>query len=702
MSVDRHRDHLSWEQSVNERYLGKAQQRSDRVARLGTRSVSTARNTAWTGDAPQMPNTAGVVAPLIGRVALSPADQDLGLSFYVGSRYTDLGDGTTVVSWAADAARLFFEGRDGSALGPESVQPRVVQARRSFKSQGDRLVSFEDDLESGADADSAFLGAARLSVPAPPAKPGTLARSDRSAAREARTFTPKGWRRRKRRAESEKPVMDDPTPQDDFPTPRAEADGVSGAVATEDLRRASKMLAESLEAPKRGALAPVLATLQPEQYRLVTWPSDRNLLVQGHPGTGKTIVAAHRAACLVLPRDADDKGPRLHRVALVGPTDRWRNHIAPSVGRLVVEGVDVLSLESLVRGWAGDKRRDLHIVNERWFHSLWEIGRIVERSDRAHRGHLTRLKGPKERSRALVNALVRHTETHRQLVPGDQKELRQWLLEAGSYEGARDDASYLLFLAAVGLRMGRDARERYQHIVVDEAQDIRPIEWWMLTKLLGTGGEARWSILGDMNQRRSDFTWDSWTELTDRLELTGDHGEPVLHENLDSGYRSTREILRYADSLLPRAMRGHTALRSGPEPYVRQVGRNQVLDAAQAEALQLANRYPRGSVAVIAWDQESAVQIERSFLRQNWKRNVRERAVLWSGLGSAWVSVSRPVEVRGLEFDAVVVVEPADFVPNVGRHGELYTSLTRANQELVVVHSKAMPHELRGRGRRNR
>lgn len=61
--------------------------------------------------------------------------------------------------------------------------------------------------------------------------------------------------------------------------------------------------------------------------------------------------------------------------------------------------------------------------------------------------------------------------------------------------------------------------------------------------------------------------------------------------------------------------------------------------------------------------------------------------------------ITRP---RGLEFDAVVVVEPADFKPNLGRYGELYTSLTRANQELVVVHSEAMPRALSGRGNRVR
>jgi len=48
-----------------------------------------------------------------------------------------------------------------------------------------------------------------------------------------------------------------------------------------------------------------------------------------------------------------------------------------------------------------------------------------------------------------------------------------------------------------------------------------------------------------------------------------------------------------------------------------------------------------------------------------------------------------PLFARGLEFDAVVVVDPADFRPNLGRRGSIYTALTRADQELVVVRGEA-------------
>ncbi len=53
-----------------------------------------------------------------------------------------------------------------------------------------------------------------------------------------------------------------------------------------------------------------------------------------------------------------------------------------------------------------------------------------------------------------------------------------------------------------------------------------------------------------------------------------------------------------------------------------------------------------------------------------------------------------PEEARGLEFDAVVVMEPAAFRASSGTNGRLYTSLTRANLELVVVHDKPLPAAL--------
>ena len=463
-------------------------------------------------------------------------------------------------------------------------------------------------------------------------------------------------------------------------------------------RRAGRLLYEAIEAPKTGPLAPVLSTLQPEQYGLVTWPSDENLLVQGHPGTGKTIVAAHRAAFLVLPKDSDGEGQRLEKVAVVGPTDRWKAHIAPAVARLVDEGVEVLSLESLVRGWAGHSRA-LHPTSERELHSRWAIGRVVERAARVQRSRLRQMKRT-ARIRELVNTLVQDTEAHRQFVRREGADLSEWLLAAGDHGQAKRDSSYLLFLAAAAIAAaGVGNPVGQQHIVVDEAQDIRPIEWWMLSKMFRPGAETRWSLFGDMNQRRSDSTWESWEVLIENLELSDSDGPPTVPKVLDSGYRSTREILDYAGALLPRGMRKNDALRSGPEPSIRRVGPNQLANKAM-EAAERLSIHHQGSVAVIAWDRGKVEEIERALSRQGWHKDKGGGGRLQRRHRDCRLSLIRPVEARGLEFDAVVVVEPAEFKPNLGRHGELYTSLTRANQELVVIHSKAMPRELAGRGNR--
>ena len=62
---------------------------------------------------------------------------------------------------------------------------------------------------------------------------------------------------------------------------------------------------------------------------------------------------------------------------------------------------------------------------------------------------------------------------------------------------------------------------------------------------------------------------------------------------------------------------------------------------------------------------------------------------------NASIRVLPPQRARGLEFDGVVVVEPADFPENFGRQGVLYTALTRANKYLTVLHNRALPKDLK-------
>jgi DNA helicase IV len=190
-----------------------------------------------------------------------------------------------------------------------------------------------------------------------------------------------------------------------------------------------------------------------------------------------------------------------------------------------------------------------------------------------------------------------------------------------------------------------------------------------------------------MNQRRSDWTAASWHELARDLELTDEDGNSTIEE-IDNGYRSTRQILRFANQLLPRGARAERALRDGPAPLVRKVPEAKRLSTAADAAIDLSARH-EGMVAIISTD---PAPFSPEFRRRRWVRGRFQHS--WA-LEDRLIVVLHPDEARGLEFDGVVVVEPGAFPVNVGRQGVLYTSLTRANKELAVVHAAALPKELR-------
>jgi len=171
MTPEKHDDDLAYEQSVNERYLRQVESSANDAWR-GLDTVAAPANTAWTGDGPKKPRPKGPAIPLIGRVALATDDEELGRSFYVGGGFTPLSDGITVVSWAAEAARLFYEGRNTRVSDSEGIDPQSVVARRSFEQQALCLVDFEDDCEPDVDPRFAFEQPSRLAILPPPASPG--------------------------------------------------------------------------------------------------------------------------------------------------------------------------------------------------------------------------------------------------------------------------------------------------------------------------------------------------------------------------------------------------------------------------------------------------------------------------------------------------------------------------------------------------
>ena len=443
--------------------------------------------------------------------------------------------------------------------------------------------------------------------------------------------------------------------------------------------RAAEAVVKVMQMPKQGRMGAVLPTMQPDQYHLVAAVGDQGLVVQGQPGTGKTVIAAHRAVYLT---SGERESKRIARIAIVGPSDHYVEHVAPMIAELKEPGADirVLSLPALLRRVAGLRVFPKPGRFER-IESSWELGRSMDGFVRSM-ANGPASTGMGERVRRVVQAAKRASESEIA-----DAEILAWLRDLPRWNEISGQARYLPMLATVALALGsREIGDRVGHLIVDEAQDVRPLEWRILTgSLLERGGSL--SLFGDSNQRRSDWTAASWQDLAVDLEMTDGAGHCDIHV-LQTGYRLTRQILRYANQLLSPSERGEQALRDGPLPTVTRVPGHKRTEASVEAAIDLTSRHA-GMVAVISTEPRPPSD---EFRGRGWERGRWQHS--WTRNG-ATVVILHPDQARGLEFDAAVVVEPGALPKNLGRHGVLYTSLTRGNNELVVVHSHPLPRGLR-------
>jgi DNA helicase IV len=224
------------------------------------------------------------------------------------------------------------------------------------------------------------------------------------------------------------------------------------------------------------------------------------------------------------------------------------------------------------------------------------------------------------------------------------------------------------------------------HIVVDEAQDLTPMQCRAVARRSAHGSLT---VLGDVAQATSPGAADGWPVLLGHL------GKPdATMTVLDRGYRVPAQIIDYAARLLPSIAPGldtPTSARQAPDALrvtsVDPAGLAAAVTAACRDRLR-----ERGSVGVITADQDSATVCERLIA------DGLDAALL--GENSEAMATARLVCVpanlaKGLEFDAVIVVEPARIVaahPRGAHH--LYIALTRAVSSLDVVHAEPLPAEL--------
>lgn len=522
-------------------------------------------------------------------------------------------------------------------------------------------------------------------------------------------------------------------------------------------------LIAALETARTGRLQDIIGTIQGEQDEIIRAPMSGVVAVQGGPGTGKTVVALHRAAYLLYTHRFPLQG---QGVLVVGPNRLFLAYIEQVLPSLGEAGVEMAALGDLVGAIrVGDHRdteeasrlkgdlamvkfltratkirqrplrEDLRVgYGVQWLHiTVEQTAQIVAEAQRRYRTHNaarryieeeffstlalssnelidkktveSRLKGQIAIREALdwmwpvltPSQLLNDTFGSRALIKVSDPELteqevdslyrsREFLSKEITWS-ASDAALLDEALAILGPRPGKreeDAVRTFGHIVVDEIQDLSPMDLRMLSRRSLNGSMT---VVGDIAQATGAWAHQNWKSILQHLP---DRKEVNMRE-LTIGYRIPAPLMELAAKVLSEAapeLKPPTSVRSdGEAPIFIEVDDSFApLSGVITEELK---KTDSGNLAVVAANsqveeiEELLNRAEIVFGRPNRRGLDEQIAVVPVGL------------VKGLEVDVVIVVEPKRIIEEqIQGMRALYVALTRATKRVIVIHSEELPENM--------
>jgi DNA helicase IV len=619
--------------------------------------------------------------PLYPPGGLPPEPPAPAEEFHVGRRHVHDPEGhPVVIDWRAPISRPFYRA--------SQADPMNLARRRRFGFNGGQLTAYEDEL---------FMTGGPAAPAAEPSVPGAG------------------------------PVM-------------------------------SRLMIEEIERPRSGAMRDIVATIQPEQDDIVRADATLSVCVQGAPGTGKTAVGLHRVAFLLYAhRERMSRGG----VLVLGPNRAFLTYIRnvlPALGEFDATQTSVTELLATVPIRGVDSEQAASIKGDARMaevckNALWErirepaepimlargsrrwrisadrladlVAELRERGVRYGTGRemlshriahviLTQMEAAGETCDDRTHEAVRRTSQVKTavnaiwpkadpvrvvfdllsdpqalarsadgLLSDAEQQAIAWVKPPRGPGSVRWSAADAVLIDEVADLIERTAS--LAHIVVDEAQDLSAMACRGIGRRATTGSVT---VLGDIAQGTTAWAARSWEQMLSDL------GKPeAALEILTTGYRVPRQILDFASRLLTQIapdLEPARSVRQDPGSLSITAVSAGDLDRALAAVCTAALDQP-GSIAVITADSDAAITAAALHACG------LPHAVLDGEAESAQLTVVPVGLAKGLEFDHVIVVEPATIAGAEARGLQrLYVALTRAVSRLTVLHTRPLPEPLLG------
>ena len=604
-----------------------------------------------------------------------------GHSFHIGRRHVHAPDGTAaVIDWRAPVSIPFYRA--------SGTDPMNLSLRRRFGFSGGELTAFEDEVfAAGADGSPGASTADRSGEERAPARPSRILidEIERPRSGPMRDIVA-----------TIQPDQDDIVRADAAQTVCVQGAPGTGKTAVGLHRVAYLLYAYRAQVSRRGVVM-----VGPNQAFL---SYIRNVLpALGELDVTQTTVGELVGTVPVRSTDAEQaavvKGDA--RMAAVLRRALWASIRRPSAAVMIPRGtrrwrVAAYELEELVhelrhRGVRYGAARELleHRIAHVILTQIEAAGEACD--DRTHesvrRSRPVRAAvdaiWPKVDPGRLVFGLLSSApalaEAAQGILTDDEQAAIVWPSPPRGPGSARWSAADVVLIDEARDLINRTPS--LAHVVVDEAQDLSPMECRALGRRCSTGAAT---VLGDLAQGTTPWAAPSWEALLANL------GKPDTGvRELSIGYRVPRQILDFASTLLAviaPELRPASSLRTDPGALDLVQVSADALPAALVRACERACARP-GSVAVIAADPQVPA-LARTL----------DRAGLAHGAPGTDARLTLvPVTLaKGLEYDHVIVVEPAGIARAEARGLQrLYVAFTRAVSRLTVLYTEPLPAPLR-------